>query len=133
MLIAAVKYLWKTGMKDIRKDILEYRRVCRVCKDLKKTKKKEYALLRGENGCIKVTKENLDIVFNNSDVMRDIKLLECEQENFIPCENLSASLCKNVTCPYFNRNKNYINACSKYDIARINKSEFWENKFMRVR
>ena len=133
MLVAAVKYLWNTNLKDVRADIAEYRNIRKNCNELKKTKKNEFALLRGENGCIKIGREDFSIVINNSDVTHDVKLLECEQVTFTPCKNMSAIFCTDTKCPYFEKNKNYITACRDYEIARLNKKKFWGNKFARVK
>lgn len=123
MLVAVVKYLWNTKVDDIRADIKEYEALNKTCERLKKTKQARYAQLSGAKGCIshKVRTETLGI--------DGVDFVEYDQETFSECKNLTDSLCNYSSCPFFEKNKNYIMAANVYRTALQNKKSFWGRKF----
>lgn len=130
MLVGVFGYVLNNGLKNIRLDLKEYKKLGKKCRSLKNVKKARYNLLRGENGCIdqEVTTEHFDIAINDSDVIRDVDIVEYDKEGFIKCEYLTDSVCVNKHCPFFDRNKKYIEACNKYAEAVSAKKNFWKNK-----
>lgn len=131
MFLGMIKYVLNNGLDDFRSDFAEYKKLDKECRSLRMLRQECYDSLYGEKGCIKqrMTTERVSVAVNN----RDINLFEYYCESFSPCSNFLLRSCAEKNCPFYDKNKRYLEACEKYAVAEKSKKNFWSNKLVRSR
>lgn len=130
MFLGIVRYALDNGVAGIRSDLAEYKRLGKKCRSLKNLKNNRYNLLRDEKGCIdrSIKTETVSVGADNN---TDFELFEYDCENFTPCAKFTQNLCTDTTCPFYENNKKYAEACERYAAAVKSRKAFWSKKFAR--
>lgn len=132
------KYLIKTPIAQIRRDIKEYKYLD--------------VLIENWAQLTAVAKESVVMTYDccddfhhgNSCIKRQVMFYKENDEgvevpvyrysrcnNYVPRDN--ENVCVNQKCECWNRNRIYCNNNKKYVDARKQKAEFWKNKFAKVK